>query len=186
MAEKQVYSSEYHYYDSRTFDSTYKRGDVEIFYNQNPLGDGQPITFHIPAVPDFMRDLAKTRLEVTCKITNPDGTDLGEGLPVGPVNNLISSLFEQVSLEINGVTVTEPNNLYYMRAFLETLLTFPKSVLKTRAQAGGWVKDKAGCHNETDPDNTSNEGLKKRVRPFQRSSTVTLSGGLHLNLAQTG
>ena len=176
------FGSEYDYYDDPLIQTTYLSEYDEEFSNKTALGDGQPITFKIPAVPNLYRDTNNCRLEIKCKITNADGTALEDGRTVGPINNLIGSLFEQVTLELNYVPITEPNTLYFMRAYLETLTNYGKEVLKTRLRTSGWKKDTAGKLDNTDPSSQENKGLYERAVQYQSSRVVTLSGPLHLDL----
>ena len=176
------YGSEYDYYEEPLIQTTYLSEYDEEFNNKTPLGDGQPITFKIPAVPNLYRDSNNCRLEIKCKITGPDGGNLTAQQHVGPVNNLLGSLFDQVTMELNYVSITEPNTLYYLRSYLETLTNYGKEVLSTRMLCAGWNKDTAGHLDTVDPESEVNSGLHNRAERYTTSRVVTLSGPLHLDL----
>ena len=59
---------------------------------------GGPIEFLIPGSGDDYLDLANTMLHVQAKVTRADGGDLDLADPVGPVNNWLHSLFNQVDV----------------------------------------------------------------------------------------
>ena len=42
------------------------------------------------------------------------------------INLALHSLFREVSVEMNGNTVSDPNRLYLNQAYLETLLNYSK------------------------------------------------------------
>ena len=81
------------------------------------MSDGAPIEFVITGSGEEYVDLSQTYLQITAKITKPDGTDLvnGAGQPdegVGPVNLWLHALFSQVDLSLNERLVTPSTNTY--------------------------------------------------------------------------
>ena len=77
----------------------------------------------MPGSGDDYLDLANTMLHVQAKVTRADGADLDMADPVGPVNNLLHSLFSQVDVYLKGTLVTPSTNTYAYRAYIETLLS---------------------------------------------------------------
>jgi hypothetical protein len=62
-------------------------------------------------------------MEVTLKITKSDGRTMPEpSVEVGPVNNVLSSLFESMQMQINDRQITESGRDYPYRCYLNTLL----------------------------------------------------------------
>lgn len=135
------------------------------------LQPGAPIEFLIRGADNLYLDLNNSKLEIKCKITLANGADLGNNNDVAPVNNLLHSLFSSVEMELCGKTVTDPNQMYPYRAFIGTLLSYNKEVLKTRHYLEGWEKDK--------PDNA---GVSLRRERFANSQVVPLIGRPHLDL----
>ena len=69
-----------------------------------PLGsltDDGPIEYVVPGHGDEYMDLAHTLLYVKARITKMDGTPLEPGALVGPVNNLLHSLFKRIDVQLN-------------------------------------------------------------------------------------
>ena len=55
-------------------------------------------------------------MEVTLKITKSDGRTIPEpNVKVGPVNNVLSSLFESLEMRINDKQITESGRYYPYR-----------------------------------------------------------------------
>lgn len=149
----------------------------------NPIATlqaGAPIEFQYHGGDTLYVDPNDTKIEVKCKITKADGSAVGAS-DVGPVNNVLHSLFSTVDMELCGKAVTEPNQLYPYRAYLENLLTYGQDVLSTRHYMEGWEKDLAGKMDVTTAGG-DNTGLKNRTTRFTARKSVTLIGRLHLDM----
>jgi len=94
---------------------------------------------------------------------------------------LLHSLFSNVSVELAGRPISDPNNLYSYRAYIETLLSYDKQVLDTRGRCEGWHMDTAGSFAAMAHDG-NNMGLRHRMGWVATSATVTLIGRPHLDL----
>jgi len=71
----------------------------------------------------FVYQLSDAMMEVTLKITKSDGRTMPEpSVEVGPVNNVLSSLFESMQMQINDRQITESGRDYPYRCYLNTLL----------------------------------------------------------------
>ena len=71
----------------------------------------------------FVYQLSDAMMEVTLKITKSDGRTMPEpSVEVGPVNNVLSSLFESMQMQINDREITESGRDYPYRCYLNTLL----------------------------------------------------------------
>ncbi|XP_064622574.1 uncharacterized protein F54H12.2-like [Lineus longissimus] len=151
-----------------------------------PLGsltDDTPIEFFVSNCGDEYIDLAKTYLYLELKVTKADGTDLEENAKVGPVNNLLHTLFSQIDLSLNGQLVTSANNTYPYRAYIETLLSYGEEAKKSQLQAGLWYADEPGKFEKVDPTAAdTNSGFKTRAKFIAKSRQLDLFGRLHLDL----
>ena len=78
-----------------------------------------------------------------------------------------------MSVEFNGKPVSEPNNLYPYRAYLETLINYSKEIQNTRLLCDGWTQDTADNINVTDVTG-ANFFLRTRAWRFARSNVVEL------------
>ena len=158
------------------------------FLEYKPLNavtaDG-PLEFTVPGSPDSYLDLAQTQLYARVKITMPDGNNLPDDAPCGPVNLFLHSMFNQVDVHLNDRMVSTASNTYAYRAMIETLLTYGSDAKTSHLTAGLFYKDTAQRMDATDPtldDANVNFGLKKR-REFTRASRqVDLVGMIHADI----
>jgi hypothetical protein len=162
---------------------------VKNEYNRkfNPLASiqpGAPIEFIVKGADLLYLDLNNTKLTVHVKITKANGTNI-EAAVAGPANLGLHSLFREMSIELNGRPVSEPNQLYPYRAYIETILNYCQEVQNTRLLSEGWVKDTSGKMDITDVAG-ENDGLKERTKWFSNSALVEFSGRPHLDMFQQG
>lgn len=150
------------------------------YYNEvRPLSildnSGGPIEFVIAPSDDYV-DLSRTQLEIKLKITTENGTDLTINDSVAPINNLLSSLFDHVGIELNGKPVTPPSNHYNYRAYLEKLLNYSKEAKSTHLASGLFVQDEA-----LKMDDVGGSGFVAR-KAYIKSGVVELTDFLHTEL----
>ena len=148
------------------------------------IQDGGLIEFMAKGAEQLYMDLNESWLRFQVKLTLADGRAAAADV-VGPINLIAHSLFAQVSAELNGKPVGEPNHLYPYRAYLETLINYSKETQKTRLLAEGWVKDSSGHMNEFDTAaGGGNAGLVARTGTFANSAVVELIMRPHLDIFQ--
>jgi hypothetical protein len=101
-------------------------------------------------------------MEVTLKITKSDGRTMPEpSVEVGPVNNVLSSLFESMQMQINDRQITESGRDYPYRCYLNTLL-YP-SVTRLDSIANGLgIKQNGSSHDAV--EDVDVPGTLMRVR----------------------
>jgi len=148
------------------------------------IADATPIEFDIGGSAQEYIDLANTQLYVKAKIVAANGNNLAADAGVGPVNNLLHSLFSEVDVKVNGTLVTSTNNTYTYRAYLENLLTYGADAKKSQLQASMYYKDTAGNMDSTAVrgDNANNTGLVTRAHWFRQSHTVEMLGRIHCDI----
>ena len=83
-----------------------------------------PIEFTISAENSNYIDLANTFLYVRASVTAADGTDLEEDVEISPECNFLHTMWSQIDVYLNGSLVTQSNNNYPYRAYIENLLSF--------------------------------------------------------------
>ena len=144
--------------------------DSGTFVEYRPIStltDGAPIEFDVTASGDDYLDFANSYLHVKVKIERANGTPLEAADTVGPVNNLLHSMFSQVDVSLNGTLITNSTNTYPYRAYLENLLTFGPAAKKSQLTSGLFYKDEAGKMDTPNPleDDAAekNSGLTKRA-----------------------
>ena len=86
-------------------------------------------------------DLANTYLHMQAKVTRGDGSKLDVNDPVGPMNNWLLSMFNQVDVYLNGTLMTPSTNTYPYRAYIETLLSYGDDAKVTQLTSQLWHKD---------------------------------------------
>jgi hypothetical protein len=108
------------------------------------ITDGAPIEFDISSSGDDYIDFGNSFVHVKVKIQRSDGGDMEDGDTVGPVNNLLHSLFPQVDISLNGTLITNSTNTYPYRAYIEDLLSYGPSAKKSQLTSALFYKDEAG------------------------------------------
>ena len=75
--------------------------------------DTAPIEFDIKGQGDEYLDLSQTYLQVVCKFTKGDGTNLtGNHSTSTPINNILHSLFTEIDVSLNGKIITPGKDTY--------------------------------------------------------------------------
>ena len=88
------------------------------------IADGSPIEFSVSGSEQDYLNAANTQFHVEAKITRADGANIAGDAQVGPVNLFLHSLFSDVNVSLNEMSVTSSNNTYAYRAYIETLLSY--------------------------------------------------------------
>ncbi len=108
--------------------------------------------------------IQETYCEVTVKITKSDGVSVPNvNNLVGPVNNVLHSLFESVRLTINDVPISVSPGNYPYKAYITNCLTYPTNVKSSHLQMQGWFSD-LSAHMEP---SLSNTGFSERSQLFR-------------------
>jgi hypothetical protein len=176
-------NTELDYFNYSRLVSSTKKLPVEIIAPLTALQPGAPIEFLVPASGNLVRRLDESVLYVKLKITKADGDNLEPGDKVGPINCFLHSLFRNIDVELNGKLITDPNELYPYRAYIETLFDVTHRWTVNRGREIGWFKDtSAHMDSANSADNGANTGLVTRSKPFRESNTVELYGRPHLDI----
>lgn len=162
--------------------NTIEEGYFQEYRPITPLNDDAPIEFLIPTQTMEYLDLSYTKLHLKVQITKTDGTDLVTtttlvpGDTVGPINNFLHSLFNNVQLFLNKKSIGSSANMYHYRAYIENLLNYGSEAKNTHLGSVVWAKDTAGSMDSLE---TGNSGFTKRKNWFSRSKVVDIEGNLH-------
>lgn len=144
---------------------------------------GAPIEFLVKNSEKLYLDLNDSKLRVKLRILKKDKTALAANAPnTSPVNLMLHSLFQEMTIQLNGKTVTDPSNLYPYRAYMETLLNYGKEVQKFKLLTEGWVIDTSAHMDEATANH--NKGLVERQKLAAESREIELTGRPHLDLFQ--
>jgi hypothetical protein len=185
-AAVEALSSEFDYFSPQVIsDAIEAEYDVAV-PTKSAVSRTQPLEFSIAGEERVYRDLNNSLIEVTCKITNANGTDLAAGAVVAPVNFILHALFKSCEVYVNGKRVSDPSVHYAERAYLEAVLSNDKRVLDSRTVCEGWIKDNAELMDSfiltAADDNQPNDGFVKRNKLCARSRQMTFAGRLHADL----
>jgi len=88
----------------------------------NPFNTGiNPVIFQVDPQEDFI-DLNESFFEVEWTVKKGDASNLAQADTVGLANNLAHSLFNQISVRLNGTLISPQTDTYHFKAYIETLL----------------------------------------------------------------
>lgn len=162
-----------------------ENGRYVEYHPISSISDGAPIEFEVSASGDDYLDLSNSYLYVRAKITKPNGNNLEDADAVGPVNNLLHSLFSEAEVSLNGLQISSSTNCYAYRAYLETLLSYGPHAKKSQLTASLFYKDDAGKMDKTNPGADGadrNSGLSQRGALTAKSSEVEMIGRIHSDI----
>lgn len=148
------------------------------FAAKNSLSDG-PILFDVHGDGSDYVDLLNSYLFLEVKVVQQDGTDLEDDAVVSSANGLFHSLFNQVEVKLNDTLVSESNNTYHYRAYIENLLSYGVESKDNQLSAALWYKDTAGVMENL---LASNKGFVKRKELLGKSKLVQMMGRLHSDI----
>ena len=144
---------------------------------KNTIIQGNPIMFEIEAGSDFI-DLSQSTLKVRVKLTLENGDPITAESKCSPVNNTLHSMFQQITVSLKDTVISQANNCYSYRAYLENLLNYSSSAKHSWMKAFGWEDDVAGRF-----DLETNPAFAKRRTPFLNGGVLELKGRLHCDIA---
>ena len=107
-------------------------GRVVEHWPTSIFSENSPVEFVISEEGDYYIDLANTFLYVRAAVVNEDGSNLAEDANIALITNFLHSLWSQVDLSLNNTLITQSNNTYAYRGYIETLLTFRKEAKQSQ------------------------------------------------------
>jgi len=129
------------------------------------------IEFHIQSSPSAVIDLKNSLLKVQFKVSKTDGTPLTSSYSVSCSNLLLHSLLQNLEIVVNNTTVYDANQLYNIRAYVETHLGYGRNRKECELTSALYYRDtKSGVNVTTD------EGQKQRASFLALSKVVELEG----------
>jgi hypothetical protein len=152
------------------------RGLWEEVQLTNSCTNEGPYEFRIPKDHTLLH-INRNFIYMQLNIVDPDGTAIAAGAEVAPINLLGKTFFNNVKVKIGGKTVSNANNLYPYRAYLETELNYGGDAKRTHLQAAMYYRDEEGRMNTL-----NNTGYRKRKAHFAEGKTVELMAPIHCDL----
>lgn len=161
--------------------------NLEIF-PINPIAGSEWFEFVVPADPMALTDLARTEIDMFCKLTylKPNATEGQPPVPtaakMAPINLFSATIFDQVEVSLGNKNVCDKSALYAYRAYLQTLLSYDSDAKANHLQVEGYYPDTAG---KFDTISDENNGHKLRQLKFTKiGSLIHVIGRVHTDITQ--
>ena len=154
-------------------------GSFTEYHPVSVLTCTSPIEFTVSAENSNYIDLANSFLYVRASVTTSNGADLAKTAEIAPECNFLHMLWSQVDVYLNGSLVTQSNNNYPYRAYIENLLSFGQKAKKSQLSALLWH------HNTSrhfDSCAAANKGYTQRKALAAESKEIDMMGKLHIDL----
>ena len=173
-------------FEPRKIDASIEGVSYSEVKPQRAVENTGPIVFEVPGSsrPIVLKDVL---LAVDCKLTKADGSNIAVAEQVGPINNVMHTLFNHVEVRLSDTLVSYNHSLYSYQAYMEELLYADPSEEAGRLMMQGFIKDKSGSHDVGDPEAAvaPNVGLKSRRDTFfALSAKATFIGRIHSDVFQ--
>ena len=155
-----------------------------VEYNPvSSINSGAPIEFVVTGSGDEYADLSKTLIEIKAEIRDQNGNKVVAAKHVAPVNNTLHSLFSQLDVSLNDVSVSSSTTMYPYRAYIENHLNYGSDAKTSRLSAGLYFKDENITQSDPLPtdEETANPGLTDR-HTICTGSTFDMIGVLHTDM----
>ena len=168
--------------------------DVLIGPSAATYDDANESTFDIAPCSDLI-SLADLRFQCDLLVMRSDGASFNTEDCVCPCNNILSTLFQNVQVTLAGRSISDPSNLYFVRAYLENLLGYTENAMLSQLSVDGFYHDSTQVPNVTGawvaaiaqiPAHASFQNLdqKNRFDMVKSGRTLQLSGKIHCDLFQ--
>ena len=133
--------SELDYFERNVMQLSVMRDYDRVFGTRQTVVQGGPIEFFVRETDELYLALNNSKLQRKLKIPFENVNDLPGGDSVGPVNDILNSLFISMEMELGGVLVTDSNKKYSHRAVVENLINYNKLIADTLllAEAGKMI-----------------------------------------------
>lgn len=128
---------------------------------------------------DAYRDLSSVYLRLKIKILKESNGAKHSDNTAGVANNILSSLFRQVTVYLNNKPISQADHNFSYRAYIENLLNYGSDASSTHLASCGWVLDSGKLDDLTD---AKNPGLDIRKKLFGHGEVVEVMGKVHCDM----
>ena len=156
-----------------------EEGSFIKYHPVSVLASTDLIKFTISAENSNYIDLDNSFLYVRASVTTAAGADLAKNLEIAPDSNFLHTLWTQVDVYLNGSLVTQSNNNYPYRAYIENLLSFGQEAKKSQLSA---LLLHRNTSEHFDTREATNLGYTKQKSLAAESKEIDMRGKLHLDL----
>lgn len=193
LSKDEIATSGFDHFAPQEIETGIKNRIREKFKPITSTGHMGPFKFDIPANPTYFNDYESIRLHGAMRIIKKDAngtvTPLPANAPVTTVNNVFHSLWSSIPVTLNGTAIKDPGqNSYAFKAYLETHLSYSKSVKDIILPSRGYYYDTPGQFDSLPSltgDNLTeslNAGATKRRKLFEGSKWVYFTIYLHVDI----
>ena len=125
-------------------------------------------------------DLANTFLYVRASVTAAVGTDSEADVEIAPECNFLRTMWSQIDVSLYGFLITQSNNNYSYRAYIQNLLGFGQDAKSSQLSAVLWYRNTAG---QCDTRGDDNGGYTTRKTLAAQSNLIDRMRRLHVDLS---
>ena len=154
-------------------------GSFTEYHPISVLTSTGPIEFTVSAENSNYIDLANSFLYVRASVTTSNGADLAKTVEIAPKYNFLHTLWSQVDVYLNGSLVTQSNNNYPYRAYIENLISFRQEAKNSQLSALLWHRNTSG---DFDSCAAANKGYTQCKALAAESKEIDMMGKLHIDL----
>ncbi|KAJ1151296.1 hypothetical protein NDU88_004079 [Pleurodeles waltl] len=140
-----------------------------------------PIEVYVSGSTDMYLDLNNTLLHLICKIVKADGSDIANDAEVATIAYPVATMFNQVDINLGDRLITQSDNIYAYRAYIQSVLKYSSDALDTQLSAGLFYKDTYG-HFEATALDVCSQVFVKRESFAAGSRQFDLLGRIHSDL----
>lgn len=160
----------------------------EIAYKPiSSLSNSSDIEFVSVGFGDTYRDPSSIYLKLQVQLLKNAQGDVHTTSKSGVVNNILHSLFRQVTVYLNNVPISQTSNNYNFRSYLENLLNYGTESASTHLDGSGWAIDTSPMDiiapaTGAAATAATNKGLETRKELFGKSNVIELMGKIHADV----
>ena len=169
--------------------------DVLIGPSAATFDDAVDITFDIAPSNDLI-SLSDMRFQCDLVVRKGDGAPFDLTDNACPCNNILSTLFQSVQVTLAGRSISDPSNLYFIRSYLENLLGYTETAIKSQLTCEGFFLDSTQDNTNMKGAYVAANGAVPALNQFRnqdqisrfdlikKGTAVQLSGRIHCDLFQ--
>jgi hypothetical protein len=169
------------FFSPRLFQSSIKDSQVVAYNPSASIEQNAPVKFIIPGITQSYIAL-NPKLACRWKVTNENGGNLAADTNVGTLNYLHGTAWNSIDVTLNQVSLTQPNNLAHIVAYLQAKLSYTQDVKQRSLQRELWYEDTAGAFTHA----TNNAGFVSRKAVIAGSREFETIGRICHPLFNTG
>lgn len=171
---ERVVPAAYVLHQKKKMSDVVENGFVEYFYSKNDVRNGN-LEFVVEGNSQHLIVPSKTYIKLEVEITGKADRKgeanaelkISNGAQVGPINNIIASVFESVEVYVGNQPTTKVDKHYPYIGYLQTLCNYGDESLNTYFELSGWAKDDYEHMDDvTGTEETGNKALAYRRDMF--------------------